>query len=300
MKNWSIAKKFTLIAFIVTCLMLVIGYLILNKYKNDLSMEVYENTKKELDVLSKDKIKSKFDVGISNAISISNDGLIKLSLKNNDRSFAIGALSSLSANMKASTPFKNIKVHIHKKNNHSFIRSWKTNKYGDDLSSFRASVKQVNSLRSAVNTFEVGKAGLSIRSVVPIFDETKSHLGSLEFMQGINSVAKSFDKNGDAFVLLMDTSLAVSTVNESKKLGKYLISQKFVNQDFINDSKTIDFNKLESDGYIVSDNYFYSYLDIKDFAGKKLGIALSARPLASVQVTIEHTSAIHGPTQKSL
>lgn len=293
MGNLSIAKKFSLIATIVTVLMLIIGYLILNKYKNDLTLEVYTGVKNELNNLSDLKIKSKFDVGISNAISISNDGKIQEALKENNRNLAKEALSSLSINMKESTPFKNIKVHIHTKDTISFLRSWKPKKFGDDLKSFRKSVLKVNTNKSAVNTFEVGKAGLSIRAVVPIFDSvSKEHLGSLEFMQGINSVAKSFDKSGDAFLLLMDSSVAIATIKDTMRMQNYVISQKFINSDFVQDSKTIDLSKLMQDGYLISDKYFYSYIDVKDFNGKKLGIALSARPLEKVMIAVDHTSSI--------
>ena len=233
MKDLTIGKKFTLINIIVTILVLVIGYFILNKYKNDLTKEVYNDVKIELETLSKIKIEGKFEVGISNAISISNDSSIKESLASNDRKKAIDALATLSDNMKKSTPFQNIKIHIHTKNNHSFLRSWKAEKFGDDLSSFRASVVKVNSEKIAVNTFEVGDAGLSIRSVVPIFDSNKNHVGSLEFMQGINSVAVSFDKEGNQFLLLMDSSLVVSDKPQENILNKYLISQKFINKDFL-------------------------------------------------------------------
>ena len=293
MGNLSIAKKFSLIATIVTVLMLIIGYLILNKYKNDLTLEVYTGVKNELNNLSDLKIKSKFDVGISNAISISNDAKIQEALKENNRNLAKEALSSLSVNMKKSTPFKNIKVHIHTKDTKSFLRSWKHEKFGDDLKSFRKSVLKVNTNNIAVNTFEVGKAGLSIRAVVPIFDSmSNNHLGSLEFMQGINSVAKSFDKIGDAFLLLMNSSVSISNINDNKRLQNYVISQKFINNDLVQDSKTIDFNVLMKDGYLISDKYFYSYIDVKDFNGKKLGIALSARPLEKVMIAVDHTSSI--------
>jgi len=292
MKNLSIAKKFSFLAVIVTLLMLVIGYLVLNKYKNDLTYEVYDGVKNELNDLSKLKIQSKLDVGISNAISISNDGKIKQSLVENDRQLAITALASLSSSMKESTPFKNIKVHIHTKDTHSFLRSWKPKKFGDDLNSFRHSVVKVNSTKSAVNTFEVGKAGLSLRAVVPVFDLNKNHIGSLEFMQGINSVAKSFDKMGDSFLLLMDSSLAVVKIPEDKKLQNYVISQKFTNKEFVQNAKTIDFNELFENKYLITDKYFYSYVDIKDFNGKKLGVALTARPISSVMVAVEHASSI--------
>ena len=292
MKALTIGKKFTLINVIVTILVLVIGYFILNKYKNDLRNEVYNDVKIELNELSKIKIEAKFEVGISNAISISNDSSIKKALASNDRESAIKALATLSDNMKKSTPFQNIQIHIHTKDNHSFLRSWKADKFGDDLSSFRASVVKVNSEKKAVNTFEVGEAGLSIRSVVPVFDENQKHLGSMEFMQGINSVATSFNEQGDAFLLLMDSKLAIAEVKAEDKLNDYLISQKFINKEFLEDSKKIDFNKLFENKYLMSDKYFYTYIDIVDFSGKKLGIALTAKPKQTVQNAIDHASYI--------
>lgn len=258
MGNLTIGKKFTLINIIVTLLVLVIGYLILNNYKISLENEVYNDVKSELRTLSNSKIESKLEVGISNAISISNDSLIKESLSSNDRKKAMEALSTLSENMKKSTPFQNIQIHIHTKDNHSFLRSWKTEKFGDDLSSFRASVVKVNSEKVAINTFEVGEAGLSVRSVVPVFDSNKNHIGSLEFMQGINSVAVSFDKEGNGFLLLVDSSLVSGDKTQENKLDKYLISQKFINKDFLEDAKKINFNKLLKDEYLISDKYYYS------------------------------------------
>jgi len=292
MRDLTIGKKFTLINIIVTILVLVIGYFILNKYKNDLTEEVYNDVRVELNTLSKIKIEAKFEAGISNAISISNDSSIKEALATNNRQLAINTLATLSDNMKKSTPFQNIQIHIHTKDNHSFLRSWKAEKFGDDLTSFRASVVKVNQEKVAVNTFEVGDAGLSVRSVVPIFDDKQKHVGSMEFMQGINSVATSFDEQGKAFLLLMDSKLAVSEVKAENKLNDYLISQKFINKDFLEDSKKIDFNKLFNDKYLMSEKYFYTYMDIVDFNGKKLGIALISEPKETIQIAIDHASYI--------
>jgi methyl-accepting chemotaxis protein len=292
MKDLTIGKKFTLINLIVTILVLVIGYFILNKYKNDLTNEVYNDVTLELNTLSNLKIEAKLEAGISNAISIANDSSIKESLASNNRDLAINALANLSQSMKDSTPFKNIQVHLHTKDNHSFLRSWTPTKFGDDLSSFRASVVKVNAEKIAVNGFEIGNAGLSIRSVVPIFDANKNHVGSLEFMQGINSVASSFDKENKAFLLLMDSSLATVKIKEEDKLDKYLISQKFINKDFLEDAKKIDFDKLLNNKYLISDKYFYTYLDVTDFEGKKLGISLIAKPIEIVQNAINHASYI--------
>ena len=292
MKSMSIAKKFTTITIIVTVVMMIIGYLVLNMYKNKLTNEVYSDVKTELKSVSNMNINGKLDVGISNAVSIANDSSIKESLSSNNRQLAVNALATLSENMKKSTPFNNVEVHIHTKDSHSFLRSWKTDKFGDDLSAFRASVVKVNRTKEAVNTFEVGKAGLSIRSVVPIFDNQNNHVGSLEFMQGINSVAKEFDKNGNAFLLLMDNSVAVEEIDETLKLNNYTISQKFINKDFLEDVKKLDFKELIKNDYYISDKFFYTYVDVVDFDNKKLGLALSAKPISKVEKTIEHSASI--------
>ncbi|WP_228286324.1 methyl-accepting chemotaxis protein [Arcobacter vandammei] len=287
----TIGRKFTLTNVIVTVVVLIIGFLVLTKYKNDLRDEIYNDVIVNMNSLSELRIGSKLDVGISNATSIANDSNLQEALSSKNRELAMKTISSLSSKMKEQTPFKNIQIHIHTANNHSFLRSWKPSDFGDDLSSFRASVVKVNSDKKAINGFEIGNDGLSLRAVVPIFKD-KNHVGSLEFMQGINSVASDFDKEKRAFLLLMDTSLATSKIKEEDKLNNYLISQKFRNDAFMEDVKTIDFSKLLNDKFLISKNYFYTYIDVKDFTGKNLGIALLAEPIQNVEASIAQASNI--------
>ena len=287
----TIGKKFSLINITVTVTVLLIGFVVLNNYKNSLKDEVYSDVIANLNSLGELRIGSKLDVGISNATSIANDSNIQESLASKNRELAIKTIGSLSSTMKEQTPFKNIQIHIHTANNHSFLRSWKVADFGDDLSSFRASVVKVNSEKKAINGFEIGNDGLSLRAVVPIFQD-KTHVGSLEFMQGINSVAIDFDKENKAFLLLMDSSLATSKIKDEDKINNYLISQKFRNDNFMADVKTIDFEKLLKDKFFISKDYFYTYIDVNDFSGKKLGIALLADSLQNVEESINQASKI--------
>ncbi len=271
----------------MTFITMVVGYLVLNSYKKTLVEDVYTNITENLNNLANDRIQGKFDVGISNAISIANDHDIKRALQENNRELALKALENLSTNMKENTPFQNIKVHVHTKDNKSFVRSWSPKKFGDDLSSFRASVVKVNETKKAINTFESGVAGLSIRSVVPVFSSEGEHLGSLEFMQGINSVAKDFDHDKDGFLLLMDKSLAIGNVDEKSVLKDYIISQKFLNEEFMKDARMIDFKTLMKEGILNTPHYTYTYTQLKDFEGKNVGIAVVARPHDIVHLSID-------------
>jgi methyl-accepting chemotaxis protein len=293
MSKISIRNKINLLLVIsiVVALLGVWSYFNIELSKTEHRIE--EVVEHELQENVQDAIQNKLDVGISNAISIANNEQIIQALKTDNRALAIGALKSISAKFKTDTPFKNIKVHIHTKDNHSFVRAWKLDKFGDDLSSFRHSVVKVNSTQKSVNGFEVGKAGLGIRSVVPITDQEGVHYGSLEFIQGINSVAKLFDREKEGFVLLMNKSLLPQgSFTKNSMIGDYVISQKFVNKAFLQDIQTIDLKTLINNHHLQSDKYLYTYKEVKDFNDHTVGIAVIARPLSIVTLALDETQSI--------
>ena len=291
-KNITIGKKLGLTVLSVSLIALFSGMMILKWQTIQIEENIDKVFIKDLQAKTDANFQIKHDIGISNAVSISNNTSIKKSLKTNEREIAISTLLLINKQMKESTPFKNVKIHIHTKDNKSFIRSWKADKYGDDLSSFRASVVKVNSSKKAISTFEVGKAGLSLRSVSTITSNDGTHLGSLEFMQGLNSVAKSFDKEGDAFLLLMDKSLAKAKIDSSKYFKNYIISQKFINKDFLKDAQNININQLLKNNRFETDRFLYTFTYVKDFQNKNLGIALVASPLTKVNVAVNSAKKI--------
>jgi len=288
LKNISLSRKFTIVSIIITIVVFLGSFLVLNHLKSITQEKILLETKRELHNKILENINDKKVIGITNAISMANDGRVKKSLRNKDRQWGIKSLSTISIEMKTYTPFKNIKVHIHTKDNKSYIRGWKTEKFGDDLSSFRSSVVKVNQSLKPINTMEVGRAGLSLRTVVPVKDDDDSHLGSLEFIQGLNSVAKRFNSTKDGFLLLMNLDNSnLELFDKNKKFKNYLISQKFVNQDFLNDAKNIDLKVLKTKGYLTTNKYYYTFKDVVDFQNNNLGIYLVARPLSVVNTIVD-------------
>ena len=287
MKIKTIGGKINLSIIVISLVSLIVAFLVLFYFEHKIENEVYKTTSEELQALAVGKLNAKRQIGITNAISIANDGRVKKALRVNNRKLAILSLNGVSIKMKKNTKFKNIKVHMHTKDNKSFVRNWNNKKFGDDLSSFRKSIVQVNITGNPVNTFEVGNAGLSLRSVACIIDDNGKQLGSIEFIQGVNSVAKQFAKSKSNFVLLMDENLKRKTIPYEKQFKNYQISQKFINKDFLTNAKNIEMDKLFKNGYIIGDKYFYTYIDIKDFENKKLGIVLLGKPLSIVNQTLD-------------
>ncbi len=102
----------------------------------------------------------------------------------------------------------------------SFLRLQSPDKYGDDLSSFRYTVVQVNETKESVSGLEVGRGGAGIRGVTPVFYQGQ-HIGSVEF--GLN-----FDKTlvdnlkaeygNDWRILLTRDALSLATLEDLSAL----------------------------------------------------------------------------------
>ncbi|MEA2018428.1 MAG: PAS domain S-box protein [Campylobacterota bacterium] len=74
----------------------------------------------------------------------------------------------------------NIKqLHFHLPNNESFLRFHRPNKYGDNLTNTRETVKYVNENKKQIDGFEEGRIYNGYRFVFPLFYK-KKHIGSVE------------------------------------------------------------------------------------------------------------------------
>ena len=66
------------------------------------------------------------------------------------------------------------------KNNISFLRMHKSNKYGDDLTEIRYSFKYANENQKTIEGFEQGRTTHAFRYVFPFYDKAHNHLGAIE------------------------------------------------------------------------------------------------------------------------
>ncbi len=282
-KKTTIGKKLFLSISILTLIMALISFFIVNYFLSQTKHRVYIETKKELIKNVDNQIKAKYNTGVANAISLSSKSEIKEAFRIDDKFPAKLAIKIFMLDMKKIIGNQHAKVHMHTVDNHSYLRSW-TRERGDDLSSFRNSVVQVNKTKQSLNTFEVSKYGLSMKSVVPVIDGN-THLGSLEYIQNIDSIAKNFQKSNDGFLLFMDKSFSniATKMDQSKKVDNLILAHNFYNKDFFEDVKNIDMKQLNQNGYFLTDKYFVVNREITDFNGKKLGELLIGKDLKSIE-----------------
>jgi methyl-accepting chemotaxis protein len=289
----SIGKKIHIPVIIVILIGLVVIGVNYIYSINDMKTKVYTSQEKPLRTVFKEAIYLKENIGLTNAINIAKNYSVVRALKENNRTLAINGLSHLSDEFKANTNYKNIKIHIHDANVHSFLRAWKPTKFGDDLSGFRKTVVSVKKTHKPLVAIELGRAGLVLRGLAPVIDDGK-YLGSVEFMQGLNSVVKSARKTYgyDMVIVMKNEYLSIATLmKKASKVGDYTlgVKDKVVNKEFFNDLKNINISK--TDGFLMTDKYFVVSEPIKDFSNNIVGYALVGNKLSNVEAVISESKS---------
>ena len=289
----SIGKKITLLIVGISLVLLVVSFFVLNSFKSGIAQGVYEETKAVMSLKIEDRVDAKLDAGISNAVAIANDANIAKALENNDRNLAIKTVKSISDKYKSETSYKNAKVHIHDKDIKSFLRNWEPEKFGDDLASFRHTIKKVKTTKKSLYAIEVGNSGLTFRGLTPIVKDD-NYLGSLEFILGFDSIVKQFSTEKENLLILMDDKLAhlAKLADTSKKVSNYILSQKGFDEKFFKAAQKINTNELLEKGFVLDNDYFYTYATIKDFDGNSAGIYLLGKDRASIEKAVIGASNI--------
>ncbi|WP_428737402.1 methyl-accepting chemotaxis protein [Sulfurimonas sp.] len=290
LKSLSISKKI----HIPLIMSMLIGtvIIIINFFSSSAELEknVYNKEVKSLKSFFTDSIESKENIGITNAINISQNYSVVKALVENNRTIAINGLKTFSDLFKKNTDYKNIKVHIHDANVHSFLRAWKPEKYGDDLSSFRETINSVKAKKEPIIAIELGRAGLVLRGLAPIFDNGK-YIGSVEFMQGLNSIVRVAKQNYDydVAIVMKNEYLPIATaLKDAKKISNYTLAVKENNIDpnFLAELNSVDIAKGQ---FQITDNYFIISEPIKDFSGKVIAYTLIGDKIEHVNEVISHS-----------
>jgi methyl-accepting chemotaxis protein len=259
----------------------------------DIEHDIYENEEKNLLVYLQNQMESKNSVGLTNAINLAQNSAVIDALKNDDKALAKKGLDSLVESYKKNTEYRNVKIHLHTKDVKSFLRQWQPDKNGDDLSSFRYTINHVKESKKPLVAVEVGRAGMTIRGLAPVFSDDE-YVGSIEFIQGFNSVVDSARKDMDASVLvLMDADLIkIATLLGNAPKSKYcVLSQK---EDVANDELFAELKPLNinvQNQIFITEHYFVIKEPIKDYRGERIGNIVIAKPLKVVKKAIDQAKS---------
>lgn len=273
------SKILSIIALVTLVVLTGLGTTELIKYQNEYD-KTASNLAKELQKNMQTSIETKLAIGITNAVSFASNEQLMEAVHRRDRTSALEALQSVNQTYARNTDFKNVKIHIHTPENRSFLRSWKPEKNGDDLSDFRFGVAKVIKEQKATAVLELGRAGLAVRGIAPLF-KNDVYIGSLEFIQGLRTLASHYAEKDTHYLLLLNdyaTSISTKAKNNTAVNGYVLGSQSWFTQESIQFAQSIDWDRLNKQGWLLQDNRLITQSKVKDMQGKEVGVQLIAVP----------------------
>lgn len=121
-------------------------------------------------------------------------------------------------------------LHFHEANNYSFLRMHRPEKFGDDLTNIRYTVKYVNENRESITGFEEGRIYNGYRFVYPI-NLNGEHLGSVEVSASINAVVELLTErfhHPSQFILQRDIIDNKVFSSEKSNYTPWIINDDFV------------------------------------------------------------------------
>ena len=166
----------------------------------------------------------------------------------------------------------------------SFLRLHKPEKYGDNLSSFRKTVVEVNKTHKAIRGIEVGKYGPGIRIVYPVEYKGK-HLGSVEFGGSIFGMLSSMKKEYSfEYAIGMEKEVIENAGFKSSNdtfESNNIIYLKASSPNFKKIVSQYKFNREPQE--IQFDDKYLSIFEIplKDYAGKVVGYLAITKDITS-------------------
>ncbi|HFE37125.1 MAG TPA: methyl-accepting chemotaxis protein [Gammaproteobacteria bacterium] len=147
----------------------------------------------------------------------------------------------------------------------SFLRVHKPEKFGDDLSSFRKTVLQVNKQKSPVEGLEKGVAGLGIRGLVPVNYQNR-HIGSVEM--GMSFGQSFFDAFKKKFNV--DIALYVQQGDAYKLFGGTMGETRLSDKKDM--TAAINGKPINLQGELNNTPVSVYLRTVNDFSGKPIGV----------------------------
>jgi len=294
----SIVSRFNRMRFapkILISIMVVVAFLI--GIQSFMSWQNY--TQREEDLLSQtvngknfliNEIEKTARSNLKLATVLSEINRIKEAVANKDRKTLLKITTPIVKEINSESKHSKIKVHYEVQPGISLLRVWKPNKYGDNVASFRPSIREVLSTGHFIAGIEPGRAGMAVRGIVPIFyGNSKKPVGCVEVFCNLKDIICYASKiKGERFAVY--GLPIVAAFNSFRKCGNFNIlcspPEKFssyITPKFLNNALK------KGEAFKEIGDTLISAFPFKDYSGRLAGVIVRFVNIASLHKQLKNT-----------
>ena len=194
---------------------------------------------------------------------------------------------------------------FHKPPAMSFLRVHQPEKYGDDLSSFRFTVLSVNEKQVGVRGIEIGRAGIGLRGVEPVFSKEK-YVGSVEFGGDLGPALEDAKKVFNTEVVALISQEAATQAWQEwqknvKSIGNYAplystnpaLTQGIIRPETLAAAKAAGHATYIDQATAGGKEYYIALSPLIDYSGKAVGFLGIFMDRTAVLAKIKRTLIIN-------
>ncbi len=299
-KNLTLLTKLLIALIPVILIVFVLLSFVMYSQIGSIEESIYIKEKQSLkNNITKD-LNNKLEALKNVVISIANNGVVVNSMYDEDREAIFDEIFKLREVLVKNHSFENPLIQIVDLMSTSYVKSWNKKAYGADVG-MRKSIKIVQDTMKPFVGAEVTRGGIMMVSTAPLIytedGEESEYIGSVDFILRFNTlIYKKHNPKDTREMLILVNKKELETAQYIKNpplIGSYYVDHGNETPDkiFLQKASSINIEELKKVGYLVDEEYFYTYEDIKDYEGKNIGIFLLAKPINEVKATANEASS---------
>ena len=298
-KNLTLLTKLLIALVPVILIVFVLLSFVMYSQIDSIEESIYTKEKQSLKSNITKDLNNKLEALKNIVISIANDGVVVNSMYDEDREAIFDEIFKLREVLVKNHSFENPLIQIVDLMSTSYVKSWNKKAYGADVG-MRNSIRIVQETMEPFVGAEVTRGGIMMVSTAPLIyteDEESEYIGSVDFILRFNTLVykKHNPKDTREMLILVDKKkLEIAQyIKNPPLIGSYYVDSgnETPNKIFLQKVSSINIDELKKVGYLVDEEYFYTYENIKDHDGKNIGIFLLAKPINEVKATANEASS---------
>jgi len=300
LKNLSILQKYIVVLVPIAITLFLVLTVVTSKEISNISKTIYNQEMLNLQADVTRSLDTKVETLKDIVISISNSGAIVNGIYDEDRDTIFNEIYSLRKSFEINNAFRKPMIQVVDSMGATYVKSWDKKAYGADVSD-RKSIQYVQTKHKVFVGNEITHGGLMMVATAPLIlkedGEEDDFLGSIDFILRFNALVFKKNNPNDSRELLVlvheDNLKTASLIKNPERIGKFYIDldKTVIDKEFFDGVKDIDLNKLQKNGYLTDEHYFYTFKKIKNFNEKEVGIFLIGKPLSEVYQAISDTNS---------
>ena len=293
MKDMGLGYRISLwlLALGVLGLVAAAGYVYM--LRGELQSEALDRRAVELGNSLNNRLETKFDVGVTNAVTVARDPLLIEAMRYNDKELAKEVVDSVRKGYGDYTNYQGIHVHLFDRQGRAFFDSASRPAASDAAS--QGGVRIVLRERRTHAAFERDANGnVLIRAFAPLVHNDEV-IGVAELTQGVGSISRDFAGEDVRYLMLLDRSHLRSEHPASSftRVGDYVVANpRWFTDEVVDFAQAVNLSAALEQGRILDNRWFATVLPIEDEGGRVLALHVLGLPADVLQRDIAAATSL--------